>query len=400
MMRRFTETIRATRKWGTAALALLMVVGTASAPEAQTRRQPLRARAHDRQGSPGSASSAASCAPASSCASRPATAPRSRARGASRPAARSSANTRVLSALTMEMSTAEIDALARTPGVLSVSVDAPVKAHTVPVTDGALLQQTLGYVAADGLTGAGVGVAIIDSGLSASADFAGRITAFYDFTLPQGGAVSRPPTDPYGHGTHVAGLVGGNGAQSNGLYKGVAPGVSLIGLRVLGADGSGYTSDVIEAIEFATANRVALGIDVLNLSLGHMPYESAATDPQVLAVNAATAAGLVVVVSAGNDGINPATGLPGYAGIVSPGNAASALTVGASHTMGTDTRADDEIGPYSSRGPTWYEGLAKPDVVAPGHKMVAPYAPGSLLGVTNPAAAPRRHDAIRRPTSA
>ena len=252
------------------------------------------------------------------------------------------------------------------------------------MTDGVLLQQTLGYVAADGLTGAGVGVAIIDSGLRASADFGGRITAFYDFTLPQGGAVATAPTDPYGHGTHVAGLVGGNGSKSNGLYKGVAPGVSLIGLRVLGADGSGYTSDVIEAIEFATAHRVELGIDVLNLSLGHLPYESAATDPQVLAVNAATAAGLVVVVSSGNDGINPSTGLPGYAGILSPGNAASALTVGSSHTMGTDTRADDEIGPYSSRGPTWYEGLAKPDVVAPGHKMVAPYAPGSLLGVTNP----------------
>ena len=290
MMRRFTETVRATRKWCTAALALLLVVGTASAPEAQTRRQPLRARAHvdkevEKRIQRGDVLTRVIVR----------VAPGDRA--ALKSAWRLKAGRvlrrehKRLSALTMEMPTAEIDALARTPGVLSVSVDAPVKAHTVPVTDGALLQQTLGYVAADGLTGAGVGVAIIDSGLSASADFAGRITAFYDFTLPQGGAVSRPPTDPYGHGTHVAGLVGGTGSKSNGLYKGVAPGVSLIGLRVLGADGSGYTSDVIEAIEFATANRVALGIDVLNVSLGHIPYESAATDPLVLAVNAATAGG-------------------------------------------------------------------------------------------------------------
>ena len=229
----------------------------------------------------------------------------------------------------MELPTAAIDALARTPGVLSVSVDAPVKAQTVA-------GDRRGPAAADaGLRRRGRPDGRRRRrrdhrfGLAPSADFGGRITAFYDFTLPQGGAVATAPTDPYGHGTHVAGLVGGNGSKSNGLYKGVAPGVSLIGLQASSAPTAAATpATSSKRSSSPRRNRAELGIDVLNLSLGHPPYESAATDPQVLAVNAATAAGLVVVVSAGNDGINPATGLPGYAGIVSPGNAASALTVG------------------------------------------------------------------------
>jgi len=115
--------------------------------------------------------------------------------------------------------------------------------------------------------------------------------------------------------------------MSNGQYEGVAPAAHLIGLRVLDDSGSGSTSDVIAAIEFATANKAALGIDVMNLSLGHPPYESAATDPLVQAVQAATQAGIVMVVSAGNAGVNPTTGLVGYAGLLAPGNAPNAITV-------------------------------------------------------------------------
>jgi serine protease AprX len=113
---------------------------------------------------------------------------------------------------------------------------------------------------------------------------------------------------------------------------------------VLDANGQGYTSNVIDAIEFAIANKKTLDIDVINLSLGHAPYESATTDPLVRAVEHASAAGIVVVVSAGNTGINPSTGLPGYGGISSPGNARSAITVGASQTMGTVGRSDDVVG--------------------------------------------------------
>ena len=286
-----------------------------------------------------------------------------------------------LSALAMELPQNAIDGMLRTPGVLSVSIDAPIQGQqaVMPIT-GELLQQTLG-VPASGHTGAGVGIAIVDSGIAPSADFGSRITAFYDFT--QGG-ISTQPYDDYGHGTHVAGLAAGSGAMSSGLYKGVAPDANLIGLKVLTGAGGGYTSDVIAAIEFATANKAALGIDIMNLSLGHPPFEPAATDPLVEAVDNASAAGIVMIVSAGNVGTNPTTGIVGYGGILSPGNARSAITVGSADTNYTVERTDDRIMPYSSRGPSWFEGYAKPDVIAPGHRLAAPAAPGAFLPTTYP----------------
>ena len=193
-------------------------------------------------------------------------------------------------------------------------------------------------------------MAIIDSGIAPTADLAGRISAFYDFT-GTGTAVAAAPSDGYGHGTHIAGLIAGSGASSNGKYVGVATAARLIGLKVLDAKGGGISSDVIAAVDFATNNRVALGIDVINMSLGHPIYEPAATDPLVQAVERAVKAGIVVVVSAGNIGTNKTTGEIGYAGITSPGNAPSALTVGALRHKGTASRADDEIAKFSSRGP-------------------------------------------------
>src|SRR5207244_3016879 len=184
------------------------------------------------------------------------------------------------------------------------------------------------------VTGEGVTVALICSGLESSADFTGRIKAFYDFTLP--GAPVAAPSDGYGHGTHIAGLIGAAGKLSGGAsYMGVAPQVNFVVLKVLDNQGVGSTSNVISALEFATANKAALGIDIINLSLGHAVYEAAATDPLVQAVQAASRAGLVVVVSAGNYGTNTTTGLVGYAGITSPGNAPSALTVGAASAQDT-----------------------------------------------------------------
>src|SRR5204863_8501580 len=130
--------------------------------------------------------------------------------------------------------------------------------------------------------------------------------------------------------------------------------------------GQGSTANVVRAIEFAIANKDLLGINVLNLSLGHPIYEPAATDPLVQAVEHATRKGIVVVVSAGNFGVSKTTGLPGYAGIASPGNAPSALTTGAARTFNTVTRLDDRVAPLSSRGPTRDGGCAKPHVIAAG----------------------------------
>jgi serine protease AprX len=233
------------------------------------------------------------------------------------------------------------------------------------------------------LTGSSVTIAVIDSGLAPTPDFTGRLIGTYDFTNAQGGKLI-DASDEYGHGTHVAGLIGASGAVSAGAYAGVASGINFLSLRVLDKNGAGKTSDVIAALQFAVANKDQFNIRVVNLSLGHPIYESAATDPLVQAVEAAVRAGIAVVVAAGNQGINPNTGLPGYAGIASPGNSPSAITVGASVTNNTVVRGDDRVAPFSSRGPSWYDGLAKPDVVAPGAGLLSDEADGSTLSELYP----------------
>ena len=133
------------------------------------------------------------------------------------------------------------------------------------------------------------------------------MTSFVDFT--QGtGPVAKPAYDDYGHGSHVAGQISDPGLESSGAYGGVAPAVRLVGLKVLDKNGVGRTSDVICAIEYRDGEPRALGIDVINLSLGHPVWEPAASDPLVLAVEKAVAAGIVVVTSAGNNGSDPANG--------------------------------------------------------------------------------------------
>lgn len=300
----------------------------------------------------------------------------------------------------------DLDALASDPDVLSISLDLPVagvgrskttSTKTSPSTKTATdsfasysaasatststwqSSHVASTVGAEGLVvngrpvwGVNVGVAVIDSGIASTGDY--WISAFVDFVNGR-----TRPYDDYGHGTHVAGLIASSGLTSDGLYRGVAPGVRLIGLKVLDAHGAGYTSAVLAALDYAIANRTSLGIDVVNISLGHPIAEPAATDPLVQAVEAASRAGLVVVVSAGNHGCDPETGEVGYAGISSPGNAPSAITVGAIDTKQTLTRTDDEVTLYSSRGPTWYDGVAKPDLVAPGHRLTSDATGSSTL---------------------
>ena len=258
--------------------------------------------------------------------------------------------------------------------VRSVSLDAPVRAHGVTAAVSPQLRQTLGLsmpVGRGSLTAGDVGVAIIDSGIAPLSDFGGRIWAFYDFT--SGTGVATAPSDGYGHGTHIAGLIGGSGKGSSNQFQGIAPNVGLVGLKVLDSNGQGDTSDVIAALEWVTQhhNEDAYWIQVVNLSLGHPIYEPAATDPLVQAVEACVRAGVTVVVAAGNNGWNADTQQSGYGGINSPGNAPDAITVGAVDTKNTATRDDDVVAPYSSRGPTWFDAYAKPDIVAPGHKLVS-----------------------------
>ena len=159
-----------------------------------------------------------------------------------------------------------------------------------------------------------------------------------------------PPRDGFGHGTHVAGILAGNGYNSSGRRRGIARRANLIALKALDDDGLGFVSNVIEAIDYAVANRTALGIRVINLSVGAGVYESYDTDPLAQATKRAVDAGIVVVTSAGNLGQNAAHESQ-LGGITSPGNAPWVLTVGASSHQGTVARGDDAVAAFSSRGP-------------------------------------------------
>ena len=233
---------------------------------------------------------------------------------------------------------------------------------------------------ADDPAGDGITVAILDSGLEMSEDFDSDRVEFWDFT--RGGFRTRP-YDDYGHGTHIAGLIA-SAPKQHPEYGGVAPAVHLKIFKVLDKHGRGRTSQVLRAMEYIIANRDLLGVDVINLSLGHPVFESATTDPLVRAVELAVRRGITVVVSAGNNGSNPLTREIGYAGINSPGNAPSAITAGAASTQHTVPRNDDEVAFFSSRGPTWYDGFAKPDVVAPGVALVSNVARRGTLVRDNP----------------
>jgi serine protease AprX len=233
-----------------------------------------------------------------------------------------------------------------------------------------------------GVSGKAIGIAVIDSGIASMSDL--NVKRTVDFTSSPSWSA-----DPYGHGTHVAGILSGRGNGSTYKYLGVAPEANLVNLRALDSNGRGMTSDVIRAIDWAVANRNSLGSDglplnirVINLSLGHAPYEPASTDPLAIACRRAVQAGMVVVASAGNYG-KDANGNTMYGSITSPGIEPSVITVGAMSTWDTPSRADDVVATYSSRGPT-RDGLMKPDVVAPGSRVVGPKSPYNKLALSNP----------------
>jgi serine protease AprX len=240
----------------------------------------------------------------------------------------------------------------------------------------------LGIGAYPPVTGQGVGVAVVDSGITPHAALANRIVANVSF-------VSGDPStlDAYGHGTHVAGIIAGLGSAARSVTPlfdgGIAPGAQLVNVRVLGADGSGQTSDVIAGIEWVIANRSKYNIKVINLSIGHPVGEPAATDPLCEVVAQAVQAGLTVVAAAGNSGL-AADGSMVLGSIVSPGNSPWAITVGALNTWGTASRSDDTVATYSSRGPTKYDMTVKPDVAAPGNKIISLEAQNSYLSLTYP----------------
>jgi len=273
------------------------------------------------------------------------------------------------------------------PSVLAVDVDRPLAKSNfrTSLTVGARPVQ-----AGLGLTGAGVGVAILDSGIASWHDDLTnrtsqsypygnqRVAAFVDFVNG-----NTTPYDDNGHGTHVAGIIAGNGYDSDGQKAGVAPDASLVVLKVLNANGGGNISNIIAAFDWIVQNHAAYNIRVVNASVGAAVQQSYWTDPLTLAAKRVVDAGVAVVAAAGNWGKN-AAGQEQYGGIVAPGNAPWVITVGASSTNGTPDRTDDSIATFSSRGPTYKDWSAKPDLVAPGVGTISLAAPSSTLYLTEP----------------
>lgn len=210
-----------------------------------------------------------------------------------------------------------------------------------------------------GLTGKGVGVAVMDTGVFLHPDFGNRVVGFADMVNRR-----RDPYDDCGHGSHICGIIGGSGALSEGRYQGMAPGCNLVAVKVLDRKGNGYASDVVAGIDWLLNRKEELGIRIINISVGsggrkNMNENSAL----VRGVNRAWDAGLVVVVAAGNNG-------PGRMTITTPGISRKVITVGCSDDYREILVSGKRMVDYSGRGPT-AACICKPDVVAPGSSVVS-----------------------------
>jgi serine protease AprX len=288
---------------------------------------------------------------------------------------------RLKSGALLEVPGHQLQAVAEDPEVDTLSGNHPVAAQMavgVQSTGADQVHTGLTQLGAAGLTGAGVGIAVIDSGVAFVPELRGRIVASKDFTDDRGLGV-----DEHGHGTHVAGIAAAAGRHDNDDTRGMAPGAHLVSLKVLDAKGRGYAADVTEAIDWAIENKARYRIGVINLSLGGPVLQSWRDDPICQAVERAYRAGIVVVAAAGNFG-RDSQDRSVYGGITSPGNSPFAITVGAVNTMGTPWRGDDVLASYSSKGPTLYDRLIKPDMVAPGNRIRGLLAPNSTIAKTRP----------------
>lgn len=278
----------------------------------------------------------------------------------------------------LQVTAGQLDALQQDEAVEHLSSDLPVRSTSaIAATAIGADQVWAGSDAFEPLNGLGVGVAVIDSGIDLSHQaLANRVVASIDFTGGTG-------ADEYGHGTHIAALIAGVGGTSfeTAAYRGMASNAHLIDLRVLDEFGAGVASDVIEAIDWAIENRAIYGIRAINLSLGAPVLQSYRDDPLCAAVERAVAAGMIVVAAAGNFG-QTAEGQTILGGITSPANDPYVIAVGALDTRGTAERSDDTVAAFSSRGPTMYDEVLKPDLVAPGAHVVSAEAQGSYIATT------------------
>ena len=209
------------------------------------------------------------------------------------------------------------------------------------------------------LTGRGIGVAVLDTGVYPHPDFARRLIGFKDILNGK-----RLPYDDNSHGTHVMGVLGGSGETSGGLYEGIAPGCSLIGIKVLDYKGNGSVVNLLRGIKWLREHKEEYGIRIVNISVGSIPKRETGEESVLIrGVEEAWADGLVVVVAAGNEG-------PAAMSVTTPGISRKVITVGASDDNHVVDVCGASMVDYSGRGPT--SGcICKPDIVAPGASVVS-----------------------------
>ncbi|MDF2520145.1 MAG: aprX2 [Clostridia bacterium] len=270
----------------------------------------------------------------------------------------------IIPGMAVELTKGQINAISKLDFVQQVEYDMPVQAANDTATYWFGADKAVADFGVDGdrdgnprsYSAADIVVAVIDTGIDAThVDLdGGKVIGWQDF-------VSTKVTTPYddnGHGTHCASIATGEG-DGNSLYKGVAPGAALVGVKVLDRRGSGAMSDVTAGIDWAVANKAVYGIEVISLSLG-TSGSSDGTDATSLAVNNAVDNGIVCLVAAGNEG-------PARYTIGAPGAAEKAITVGAMADVGEKGYS---LAYFSSRGPT-ADGRIKPDIAAPGYNIMA-----------------------------
>lgn len=210
-----------------------------------------------------------------------------------------------------------------------------------------------------GYTGKGIGIAILDTGISTSNDFIypeNRIVAFKDFINNK-----KTPYDDNGHGTHVAGIAGGNGINSDGKYRGIATDCNLIAVKVLNSEGQGNASDVLAGLQWVMDNKEKYNIRIVNLSIG--TNNTSYNDPLVKAVDMMWDSGVIVTIAAGNDGPRKST-------INSPAISKKVITIGSSDDSKQTSVWGSPMVNFSGRGPT-LQCIVKPDVLAPGVNIVS-----------------------------
>src|SRR5688572_12458085 len=277
---------------------------------------------------------------------------------------------------------------------VSLNHDIRPMGHVSHTTGAHQVRNNNGGSNSSSLDGTGIGIAVLDSGIDTDHhSFLNRsngVRVVYSEDFTGEGRTD----DPYGHGTHVASLAAGNGRIANAQYVGIAPNANLINLRVLNSEGVGTAAYVLRALDWIASNRSAYNIRVVNMSLGMPAIDSYRNDPVCRAVRRLVDSGVVVFAAAGNNG-KDSDGNKIYGGIHSPGTEPSAITVGAANTFGTDERSDDGVASFSSRGPTrsfttddegvrHYDNLIKPDMVAPGNKLIDAESDNNYLVTQSP----------------